>query len=156
MAEEDKIETTDSEAQAENRRSFMKTAAKVAVVAPAVTLLLDATTKPALAIPVYTGGEGPIIVVSDARLKRDVSPFETLPNGLQLYSFRYWNDDRAFVGVMAQDLLADERFCHAVSTDRSGYRVVDLAALGLVVSGSRSQLLEAGRAALRAARPLTN
>ena len=46
---------------------------------------------------------------SDERLKRDIKHVDTLPNGLQLYSFRYWNDERTFVSVMAQDLLEDER-----------------------------------------------
>jgi hypothetical protein len=47
MAEETKIVTTDS-AQS-TRRMFVKTAAQVAVTAPAVGLLLSATTKPATA-----------------------------------------------------------------------------------------------------------
>ena len=93
---------------------------------------------------------------SDIRLKRDVRPVETLPNGLQLYSFRYWNDDRTFVSVMAQDLLKDERFRHAVTEDESGYYLVNLGALGLGVAGSRSQFHEAGQSAMRAAEPVTN
>ncbi len=93
---------------------------------------------------------------SDIRLKRDVRPVETLPNGVQLYSFRYWNDDRTFVSVMAQDLLKDERFRHAVTEDESGYYLVDLGALGLGVAGSRSQFYEAGQSAMRAAEPITN
>jgi len=36
-----------------NRRAFVKTAAQVAVTAPAVVLLLNATTKPAEALTVY-------------------------------------------------------------------------------------------------------
>ncbi len=93
---------------------------------------------------------------SDIRLKRDVRPVETLPNGVQLYSFRYWNDDRTFVSVMAQDLLKDARFRHAVTQDESGYYLVDLGALGLGVAGSRSQFYEAGQNAMRAAEPVTN
>ncbi len=93
---------------------------------------------------------------SDLRLKRDMRPVETLPNGLQLYSFRYWNDDRTFVSVMAQDLLEDERFRHAVTEDESGYYMVDLGALGLDVVGSRSQFYEAGQSAMRDAEPVTN
>ena len=92
----------------------------------------------------------------DLRLKRDVCPTGTLPNGLQLYSFRYWNDDRTFVSVMAQDLLEDERFGHAVIEDASGYYKVDLAALGLEVAGSRQQFRDAGRKALADAKPVTN
>ncbi len=93
---------------------------------------------------------------SDIRLKRDVRPVETLPNGLQLYSFRYWNDDRTFVSVMAQDLLKDARFRHAVTEDESGYYMVNLGALGLSVAGSRSQFHEAGQNAMKAAEPVTN
>lgn len=93
---------------------------------------------------------------SDLRLKQDVRPVETLPNGLQLYSFRYWNDDRTFVSVMAQDLLEDERFSHAVIEDESGYYMVNLGALGLDIVGSRSQFVEAGQNALAKAEPVTN
>ena len=93
---------------------------------------------------------------SDLRLKQDIRPVETLPNGLKLYSFRYWNDDRTFVSVMAQDLLEDERFSHAVIEDESGYYMVDLGALGLDVTGSRSQFFEAGLNAVVEAEPVTN
>ena len=47
MAEEKKIES--EVASTESRRSFVKVAAKVAVTAPAVAVLLSATTKPAAA-----------------------------------------------------------------------------------------------------------
>ena len=47
MAEETKIVTT--EVAQTSRRTFVKTAAQVAVTAPAVGLLLSATTKPAAA-----------------------------------------------------------------------------------------------------------
>jgi hypothetical protein len=89
--------------------------------------------------------------VSDARLKRDVRPVAMLPNGLQTYAFRYWNDERVFVGVMAQDLLADPRHAHAVQVVDGRYFAVDLAALGLVVAGDASQFAEAGRHALEGA-----
>ena len=136
---------------ADTRRAFVKTAAKAAVVAPAVMMILDASTKPASALTVYAR-----LIESDLRLKQDVLPVETLPNGLQLYSFRYWNDDRTFVGVMAQDLLEDERFRHAVSEHKSGYYVVDLAALDLDIAGSRKQFFEAGQHALDGAEPVIN
>ena len=41
-----------------NRREVIKTAAKVAVTAPAISLLLDASTKPAMALTTYAGGGG--------------------------------------------------------------------------------------------------
>jgi hypothetical protein len=45
MAEDKKVESTESEQK--SRRAFVKTAAQVAITAPAVGLLLNATTKPA-------------------------------------------------------------------------------------------------------------
>ena len=93
---------------------------------------------------------------SDERLKRDINHVETFPNGLKLYSFRYWNDDRTFVSVMAQDLLEDERFSHAVIEDESGYYMVNLGALGLGIEGSSEQFLEAGQRAVAEAKPVTN
>ena len=140
----------------DTRRAFVKTAVKAAVVAPAVALLLDASTKPATAQIAYSPQESVSFQFSDRRLKQDVCPIETLPNGLQIYSFRYWNDARTFVGVMAQDLLKDERFRHAVSEDKSGYYVVNLAALGLDVVGSREEFFEAGQHALDGAQRVIN
>lgn len=90
---------------------------------------------------------------SDARLKRGVQPVGTLPNGVHLFSFRYLNDERTFVGVVAQELLRDERFRHAVSIGPHGYYQVNLAVLGLDVSGSREQFLEAGLKAAAEADP---
>ena len=79
----------------------------------------------------------------DIRLKRDIAP-AGIVNGVQLYSFRYWNDDHLFVGPMAQDLLADERFRHTVSQDETGYYLVDLTALGLEGLASQDHFQEAG------------
>ena len=90
---------------------------------------------------------------SDARLKRNIHPVGTLPNGVHLFSFQYWNDERTLIGVVAQDLLRDERFRHAVSMGPHGYYQVDLAVLGLDVSGSREQFLEAGLKAAAEADP---
>ncbi len=49
MAEETRIEATDADVPQKTRRSFVKTAAQVAVTAPAVAVLLSAGTKPAAA-----------------------------------------------------------------------------------------------------------
>jgi hypothetical protein len=94
--------------------------------------------------------------VSDLRLKQDVQAVGVLPNGLQLYSFRYWNDDRTFVSVMAQDLLEDDRFSYAVIEDESGYYMVDLGALGLGIRGSSEQFIQAGQSAVAEAEPIIN
>lgn len=89
---------------------------------------------------------------SDARLKQEVRPVGTLPNGVNLYAFRYWNDDRTFVGVVAQDLLKDPRFRDAVSVGDGGYYVVDYRALGVEIAGAKAQFAAAGRHAMEAAR----
>lgn len=68
---------------------------------------------------------------SDARLKRDVHHISTLENGIRLYSFRYLSDETRYVGVMAQDLVAEPAFRHAVKTMPNGYFGVDYGALGL-------------------------
>jgi hypothetical protein len=86
---------------------------------------------------------------SDRRLKRDIRPLATKANGLRLYSFRYLSDTRRFVGVMAQDLLADPRFAAAVSRRPSGVILVDYARLGLEVA-DMSAMREAGEAAIAA------
>ena len=90
---------------------------------------------------------------SDSRLKQDVRPTRILENDIQLYRFRYWNDSRTFEGVMAQDLLEDERFKHAVHVSPQGYYTVDLSAVGLEMTGDAGQYIEAGRKALEAAGP---
>ncbi len=68
---------------------------------------------------------------SDARLKRDIAHVTTLENGIRLYSFRYLWEDTLRVGVMAQDLLADQAARDAVSVHSSGYYMVDYGRLGL-------------------------
>ena len=55
----------------------------------------------------------------------------TLENGIRLYSFQYLWDDKVYVGVMAQDLLADPKTRDAVILQESGYYAVNYLALGL-------------------------
>ena len=55
MAEESKIESVVTEQK--TRRSAIKTAAQVAVTAPAVGLLLSAGTKSAMAQTIYSGDD---------------------------------------------------------------------------------------------------
>ena len=69
---------------------------------------------------------------SDRRLKHDITPASTLPNGLKLYSWRYLGGSHRFTGVMAQDLLADARFAGAVAVDTDGLMRVDYGQLGYV------------------------
>ena len=110
------------------REPFVCVAAGVAVVAGIV-----------IAASNSGGSSGSGMGYSDARLKQDIRPVGMLPNGLHLYAFHYLNDDRTFVGVVAQDVLKDARFRAAVSMDKNGYYVVDYRALGVEIAGSRWQ-----------------
>lgn len=68
---------------------------------------------------------------SDVRLKRDITYLAELDSGIKVYSFRYLWSDQMYVGVMAQDLLADARYADAVSVIDGGYYGVNYASLGL-------------------------
>ena len=74
-------------------------------------------------------GEGPVII-SDRRLKTHVQRAGETAEGLNLYSFRYIGEDHEFRGVMAQELLADERHRGAVEAGADGYYRVHYARLG--------------------------
>ena len=84
-------------------------------------------------VPVTTSGPPSTTVApdSDIRLKTDISKLDQLANGHQLYSFRYTRDEnrQRYVGVMAQDLLADN--AEAIVTREDGYLQVDYGKLGL-------------------------
>ena len=96
------------------------------------------------------GGEGPPIE-SDRRLKTHLKHAGETAEGLNLYSFRYIGEDREFRGVMAQELLADERNRGAVEAGADGYYRVDYARLGLASLVTDEMLAAGERAARRAA-----
>jgi hypothetical protein len=74
---------------------------------------------------VFTGSS----VVSDIRLKRDITKLTELDNGLSLYRYRYLWSDTLYVGVMAQEV---ERLVpDAVVRGSDGYLRVNYARLGL-------------------------
>ena len=77
------------------------------------------------------GGNTTINQPSDLRLKRDISYLATLESGIKVYAFKYLWEDKVRVGVMAQDLLRDPRFTHAVSRADNGFYAVNYGALGL-------------------------
>jgi polysaccharide biosynthesis/export protein len=68
-------------------------------------------------------------IVSDARLKRDITPIAKLENGLRLYRYRYAWSDTLYVGVLAQEVL--EVAPNAVARGADGYLRVNYARLGL-------------------------
>jgi hypothetical protein len=84
-------------------------------------------------------------------LKTDVKRVGKTAEGLNLYSFRYIGGDREFCGVMAHELLADERHRRAVEAGADGYFRVDYARLGLA-SLVTDDMIAAGERAARLAR----
>jgi hypothetical protein len=70
-------------------------------------------------------------VTSDIRLKRDVHLLVTLDSGMKIYSFKYLWSYTAYVGVMAQDLLANPAWRDAVVTSPNGFYAVNYGTLGL-------------------------
>lgn len=71
--------------------------------------------------------------LSDRRRKRDIVHVATLSDGMKLYSFRYLDSEVLYVGVIAQDLLAEPRWAHAVTTGEDGFYRVDYDAIDLVM-----------------------
>ena len=69
--------------------------------------------------------------LSDAGLKTVVRRLGVMDNGLRVYSFRYKGDPRVFSGVLAQELLEQPEFAHAVVKGEKGFYQVDYSALGL-------------------------
>lgn len=76
-----------------------------------------------------SGSDSGAVVVSDERLKTDITRVGTAENGLPLYEFSYIGFDGRFQGVMAQEVLAHTP--EAVITHPSGYMMVDYGMLGM-------------------------
>nr|WP_299849327.1 transferrin-binding protein-like solute binding protein [Sphingomonas bacterium] len=95
------------------------------------------------------GSFGTTKVPSDRRLKVDIRPVAIRPDGLKFYSWRYRGGHGRFVGVMAQDLLADPRFSAAVTPGRDGWYRVDYARLGYMPPNLPRMSVEGEAAAAR-------
>jgi len=72
---------------------------------------------------------GSVFLLSDVRLKRDITLLGQLDDGLGLYSFRYLWSDTVYVGVMAQEVA--DKMPSAVVVGDDGYLRVDYSKLGL-------------------------
>lgn len=90
----------------------------------------------------HGGGGGGGHHHSDIRLKHDIVMLGRLANGLGFYRFSYNGSDKAYVGVMAQEVLAV--MPEAVARDREGYLLVNYDRLGLRMQ-SFDQWLAGGR-----------
>jgi hypothetical protein len=78
--------------------------------------------------------------VSDPRLKKDIIYLETLDNGIRIYAFRYKGQTDGFVGVMADDLLKDPRYAHAVTRGPNGFLRVDYGQLPVQLSNYQAMV----------------
>jgi outer membrane immunogenic protein len=74
----------------------------------------------------------PVLLVSDARLKRDITLVGRRDDGLGLYSYRYLWSDTVYVGVMAQEvaLIRPDAVVRGALDD---YLRVDYSRLGLTL-----------------------
>jgi hypothetical protein len=70
-------------------------------------------------------------VISDLRLKEDVSRIGTTVFGLPLYTFRYLDREGVYEGVMAQDVLGV--WPDAVSVGPEGFYRVNYGKLGIAM-----------------------
>jgi Chaperone of endosialidase len=66
--------------------------------------------------------------ISDVRVKRDIVAVGQLDNGIGIYRYRYLGHDRAYAGVIAQEVAQIVPEAVAVGVD--GYLRVDYARLG--------------------------
>ena len=71
------------------------------------------------------GGSSPGSAYSDIRLKHNIELIETRSDGLKSYTFNYVWSDVTWIGVMAQDLLDQPQFAHAVKLETNGFYSVD-------------------------------
>jgi hypothetical protein len=71
------------------------------------------------------GGSSAGSAYSDARLKHNIELIETRDDELKIYAFNYVWSDVAWVGVIAQDLLQQPQFAHAVKLETNGFYSVD-------------------------------
>jgi hypothetical protein len=79
--------------------------------------------------PTTFGGQGRVLLISDARLKRDIALVGRLDNGLGLYRYRYLWSDAEYVGVMAQEVALIQP--KAVVHGFDGYLRVNYEMLGV-------------------------
>lgn len=76
------------------------------------------------------GGALSTVAASDRRLKKDIKFIRTLPNGLNVYSYKYINDKGPYIGVMADEV---ERLVpEALGPMIDGYKTVDYRKIGVL------------------------
>jgi hypothetical protein len=94
-----------------------------------------------------TPAPAPAPLPSDSRLKTDVTRVGALDGGPSLYAYRYIGSDEMFVGVLAEDLLADSRYAHLVQRGDDGFLRVDYSGLPGTLLAYRAMRAAGERAA---------
>lgn len=89
----------------------------------------------------------PAPLPSDLRLKTDVTRVGALDGGPSLYAYRYIGSGEMFVGVLAEDLLADSRYAHLVQRGDDGFLRVDYSGLPGTLLAYRAMRAAGERAA---------
>lgn len=76
------------------------------------------------------GGALSTVAASDRRLKKDIKFIRTLPNGLNVYSYKYINDKGPYIGVMADEV--EKLVPEALGPMIDGYKTVDYRKIGVL------------------------
>lgn len=71
------------------------------------------------------GGSSAGSAYSDRRLKHHIELIQTRDDGLKIYNFNYVWSNVTWTGVIAQDLLQQPQFAHAVKLETNGFYSVD-------------------------------
>ena len=115
----------------ERRATLRRLIVKGAFVAPIVAsfAMSGLTVERAAAQSNTTASGRPL--VSDRRLKKDVTRIAVHPAGFGIYRFKYLWSDTEYSGVVAQEVLAAKP--EAVVSGDDGFLRVDYAAIGMEV-----------------------
>jgi Chaperone of endosialidase len=113
----------------DRRATLRRLIVKGAFVAPIVAsfAMSGLTVERAAAQNNTTSSRPPL--VSDRRLKKDVTRIATHPAGFGIYRFKYLWSDTEYVGVVAQEVL--KAMPEAVARGDDGFLRVDYAAIGM-------------------------
>jgi len=113
------------------RETLTKLIGGSAFVAPVVAsfAMQGLSIRPAEALP---GSSSNQTVISDVRLKRDVTRVGTHPSGFGIYRFKYLWSATAYIGVLAQEVV--EKVPHAVSTGPGNFLGVNYGALDMAMT----------------------
>lgn len=71
------------------------------------------------------------VALSEKRIKTNITKLEPLTSGLNLYSYQYRTDPTVYVGLLATELAANERFSQFVVHMGEGHYTINYGAMKL-------------------------